>query len=57
MCDNVNVVYRVCDSPLLIPEVVEILKNLEREKCSLPPVKPKGGEIFLFSPPTSSQRG
>jgi len=56
MCENI--VYRIATSPLTISEVVEILTNPEREKVSfLPPVKPKGGEIFLFSPTTPSQRG
>ena len=33
--------------------VVETLKNPGKDKvCLLPPVKPKGGEIFLFSPLT-----
>ena len=56
MCENV--VYGIATSPLTISKVVEILTNPEREKVfCLPPVKPKGQKIFLFSPTTPSQRG
>ncbi len=44
-----NVVYQISTSPLMLSEVVEILSNPEKENVLvLPPVKPKGGEVFLL---------
>jgi len=41
-------VFRVCTSPLKTAEAISILENISKECCSsLPPVKPKGGEICL----------
>ena len=49
-----NLVHGVCKSLLSITEVVEILNNPEKENVwFLLPVKPKGGEMFLYSLPTS----
>ena len=46
-----SVVAKVSASPLAVSTVVELLKNPPKEAISsLPPVKPKAGEAYLFSP-------
>ena len=41
--------YRVSTNPLEISEVVKILQEPhENEFITLPPIKPKGGEIYLY---------
>ena len=41
--------FRVCSKPLKTAEAVSILENVSRESCtSLPPVKPKGGEVYIY---------
>ena len=54
-------VFKVCASPLNISEAVAILSQLassQREKISsLPPVAPKGGEIYIFQGDSDDQRG
>ena len=36
-------------TPLEISEVACLLKNLPQEGiCTLPPVKPKGGEVYVY---------
>ena len=52
------VAFRVCSKPLPHEEVSRILENPpETGIYNLPPVKPKGGEIFLFKPVEDSQKG
>jgi len=42
-------VFHVCTSPLKTAEAISILENVSKEYCSsLPPVKPKGGEIYVY---------
>ena len=42
-------VFRVDDKPLKTAEAISILENVKKESCSsLPPVKPKGGEIYIY---------
>ena len=42
-------VFRVCNTPLPIYEIVSLLKNpLEDELSTLPPAIPKAGEIYLY---------
>ena len=53
-------VFKVCASPLNISEAVAILSQAssQREKISsLPPVAPKGGEIYIFQGDSDDQRG
>lgn len=53
-----STVYRVSVSPLAVSEVAEILKcPLSDKILTLPPVKPKGGQVFVFSSTSSFQRG
>ena len=50
--------FRVCAKPLSHEEVRRILEDPpESGIYNLPPVKPKGGEIFLFKPVEASQKG
>jgi len=51
-------VYQVCKNPLSVSEVVEMLRNPSEDKVSsLPPVKPKAGEVFIFNYSNSLQKG
>ena len=48
-------VFRVSKTPLGISEVVSLLQDPPLDKIStLPPVQPKGGEIYLYR---SEQKG
>ena len=43
------VVFRASATPLSVSEVVQLLKNPPEEAIStLPPAKPKGGEIYIY---------
>ena len=53
-------VFKVCASPLNISEAVAIHSQTssQQEKISsLPPVAPKGGEIYIFQGDSDDQRG
>ena len=42
-------VFRVSATPLAVSEVVQLLKNPPRDGVStLPPAKPKAGEIYIY---------
>ena len=44
-----SVVFRVSATPLAVSEVVQLLKNPPEEAIStLPPAKPKAGEIYIY---------
>ena len=46
-----SVVARVSARPVAISTVVELLTNPSEETVSnLPPVKPKAGEVYVYSP-------
>ena len=50
--------YRVCTTLLSSEEVEKVLDNPPIDKISdLPPVKPKGGKVYLFKPADDSQKG
>ena len=50
--------FRVCSDPLGTDEAVEILESTSEEQISfLPPVKPKGGEMYIYWNPDSSKAG
>ena len=43
------VVFRISATPLAVSEVVQLLKNPPEEAIStLPPAKPKAGEIYIY---------
>ena len=52
-------VFRVSSSPLAISDVVSLLKKKPPEDrvSTLPPVKPKAGEIYLYKSNTEEQKG
>lgn len=33
---------------LSVPEVIELLESSDSEICDLPPVKAKGGEVYIY---------
>ena len=50
--------FRVCKYPLTTNEAVEILDNISEEQIStLPPVKPKAGELYIYWASSSSKAG
>lgn len=52
-------VFKACASPLNISEAVALLLQALRERkiSSLPPVAPKGGEIYIYQGESDNQRG
>ena len=51
-------VFRVCNTALGISEVVSLLKNPpEDELSTLPPFRPKAGEIYLYRSDKDSHHG
>ena len=53
-------VFKVCAFPLNISEAVAILSQASSQReqiSSLPPVAPKGGEIYIFQGDSDDQRG
>ena len=55
---SMAVPFHVCTTLLSSEEVEKILDDPPSDKVSnLPPVKPKGGEVYLFKPADDSQKG
>ena len=51
-------VFRVCNTPLAISEVVSLLKNPPGDVLStLPPAMPKAGEIYLYRNNSETHNG
>ena len=51
-------VYSVCTTPLPISEVTKLLQDPPEEGISsLPPVKAKAGEIYLYKPRDDLHKG
>ena len=49
------VVFRVSATPLAVSEVVQLLKNPPEDGVStLPPAKPKAGEIYIYKNDSSA---
>jgi len=50
--------FRVCSNPLGTNEAADILESTSEDQISaLPPVKPKGGEMYIYWNPESSKAG
>ena len=50
--------FRVCSNPLGTNQAAAILENVSEEQLStLPPVKPKGSELYIYWNPDSSKAG
>ena len=43
-----KLVFRVSATPLAVSEVVQLLKNPPDGISTLPPAKPKAGEIYIY---------
>lgn len=51
-------IFRVSVDPLTVSRVVDYLKDPKPEFInSLPPVKPKGGEIYLYQATEDANKG
>ena len=50
-------VYKVCNIPLPISEVIKVFQDPPEEALStLPPVKPKAGDIYIYKPADECQQ-
>ena len=52
--------YLFSESDISTTTVISILKESKKDKslgCHLPPVNPKGGEVYLFSPEDINAKG
>ena len=46
------------EKPLDLESAIKILENVEEHRAvAYPPVKPKGGEVYLFIPQTLEEQG
>lgn len=51
-------VFRVSSKPMAAAEVATLLRNPPEEVVSnLPPVRPKGGEMYIYRPNREEEKG
>ena len=55
---EVLTVFSVRQKPMTVTEVASLLEDLPEEKVStLPPVRPKAGEIYIYRPNKETEKG